>query len=303
MNWQRASVSVCLLSVLIPLAAQAEQFDRPVLASYVQGHAKIVTLVAAGPSGAPAGFTMQWMKFSDFLANGGHFYDVANDLQSEARFTGTPTLNTWDGQLSSFTLGPSAIAAVEIGDLYDETGVTTTATAELELLTATPYIFRARAIGDGVVDTSEVERVHRGHGAESELHVHLGILEEPSRGLAGDVAHAGNRFLQPGGAAFDSESVRWRQRPRDPRAPTHHDVAQPGPGSRRLGRDATIAAAHAIIRSLVPPPVRSDSPSRASTSALTQTLDDYNNGVIGPGHCGEVSVDASSWSSIKSSYR
>jgi len=142
-----------VFAILTPIAALSAPLDTPTLESHVQGHEKIVGDVIAGPSGAPTGFTMQWMKFSDFLANGGHFFDASandpSDLQSEAKFTGVPTLNTWGGTLTSFTLEPSATAAVEIGDLFDETGVATDASAELELLTATPYILRVRANGAG----------------------------------------------------------------------------------------------------------------------------------------------------------
>jgi hypothetical protein len=50
---------------------------------------------------------------------------------------------------------------------------------------------------------------------------------------------------------------------------------------------ATITAADTLIGSLVIPPVGSDYLSPAATGALTTALDDYNNGVTGPGHCPE----------------
>jgi len=48
---------------------------------------------------------------------------------------------------------------------------------------------------------------------------------------------------------------------------------------------ATIAAADALIGALVVPPVGGGSLAPATTGALTTLLDDYNNGIIGPGHC------------------
>jgi hypothetical protein len=48
---------------------------------------------------------------------------------------------------------------------------------------------------------------------------------------------------------------------------------------------ASIAAADAAIGALVIPPVGSGSLSPSSVSALVDALDDYNNGVTGPGHC------------------
>jgi hypothetical protein len=47
----------------------------------------------------------------------------------------------------------------------------------------------------------------------------------------------------------------------------------------------TIASADALIGSKLIPPVGADFVSPSATDALTQTLDDYNNGLIGPGHC------------------
>ena len=49
-----------------------------------------------------------------------------------------------------------------------------------------------------------------------------------------------------------------------------------------------IAQADALIGSKVVPPVGTASVSTASTSSLVQTLDDYNSGKTGPGHCGDV---------------
>jgi hypothetical protein len=46
-----------------------------------------------------------------------------------------------------------------------------------------------------------------------------------------------------------------------------------------------IAAADALIGSLVVPPVGSGSLAPAATSALVQALDNYNSGVTGPGAC------------------
>ena len=50
---------------------------------------------------------------------------------------------------------------------------------------------------------------------------------------------------------------------------------------------STIAAADALIGSLVVPPAGSGFLAPATTSALTSALDDYNNGVTGPGHCAD----------------
>lgn len=51
---------------------------------------------------------------------------------------------------------------------------------------------------------------------------------------------------------------------------------------------ATITAANALIGALIVPPVGSGFLAPSATSALTQALEQYNEGVTGPGHCDEL---------------
>jgi hypothetical protein len=64
-----------------------------------------------------------------------------------------------------------------------------------------------------------------------------------------------------------------------------------------------VASADAIIGGLVCPSIGSGSLSASSTNSLTNTLDDWNNGVTGPGHCGTTPVRESTWGRIKAMYR
>ena len=304
MKLMRPLIILSCVAVLSAVAADAAQLDRPTLGSYVQGHAKVVTIVVAGPSGAPAGFTIQWMRFSDFRANGNRFHDEAHPDQAEASFEGVPTLNTWGGLLTTFALEPSAAAAVEIGDLFDETGVSKNATAATELAKETTYIFRARANADGVneasdwsnhflVDTGQnvnctftqgywkthpdawpVDSLMLGTVMYSQAQL-LSILHQPAQGnglviLAHQLIAV---LLNIANGADDT------------------DVAM------------AVTAAQALIGGLVVPPVGSGYLAPSSTSSLTQTLDDYNNGIIGPGHCGTVGVEPTTWSRTKGAWR
>jgi len=67
--------------------------------------------------------------------------------------------------------------------------------------------------------------------------------------------------------------------------------------------NATIAAADALIGGLIPPPVGSDSLAPSTVNALASTLDDYNNGLIGPGHCADTPTHPVTWGQVKSTYR
>jgi len=293
---------LALLLFTLPAVAAAAAYDAPLMASYVQGHAKVVAIVIAGPSGAPAGFTIQWMKYSDYFANGNQWFDLPNAMQAEASFTGVPTLNTWDGTLTSFSVPPGGVAAVEVGDLFDETGVDVTTTLD-ELATSTKYIFRSFANGDAggdrsawsnnyLIDTSVNANCTYTQGfwkthpdawsasltlgtvtySQAEL---LDILNEPAHGNG--LVILAHQLIAT--------------------------ILNANQGADVTDIQAAIDAAHALIGSLVIPPIGSDSLPSTSASALTQTLDDYNNGIIGPGHCGAVSVKENTWGGTKADFR
>ena len=101
----------------LPLVAFAETLPTPTVRVVDTGFSKVVLEIDPGPLGAPGGFTVQWLKQTEYQANGQRFYPSANAIQQEAVFTGQPTLNTWGGALQSFVLGPNEKARVEIGDL------------------------------------------------------------------------------------------------------------------------------------------------------------------------------------------
>lgn len=102
--------------------------------------------VTAGPSGAPNGFTVDWMLASVFDQFGGWPTAPADPNLHSATFMGTPTLNTVDGT-RTFLLAPLGSATVQLGDLFDETGFLAAATVE-EMKSGTEYVFRVRADGD-----------------------------------------------------------------------------------------------------------------------------------------------------------
>jgi hypothetical protein len=57
------------------------------------------------------------------------------------------------------------------------------------------------------------------------------------------------------------------------------------------------------VASLVIPPIGAGYLHPSAASSLAQVLDDYNNGIIGPGHCGTVSVEPESWGAVKAAHR
>jgi len=78
--------------------------------------------VKAGGSGAPAGFTLQWMSLSDWEANGGAWFSSDDPRLCKMSFSGQPSFS--GNSTSRWELGANEERIVHIGDLlYDETGV------------------------------------------------------------------------------------------------------------------------------------------------------------------------------------
>jgi len=66
---------------------------------------------------------------------------------------------------------------------------------------------------------------------------------------------------------------------------------------------ATIANADALIGGQVCPPIGSGSVGNQPAIDYANTLDDFNNGLIGPGHCAVVPATSKTWGSVKAQYR
>ncbi len=134
---------VFAVAALLGVAAPARaQYDAPSLVVNRTGFFRIDLDVHAGVSGAPEGFVVQWMKKSDFQAWGWPSGEYSSHNQA-CDFTGTPTLNM-DARSTTFDLATSGAIQVQMGDLFDETGVTST---YVDNLVGGTYVFRAWAKG------------------------------------------------------------------------------------------------------------------------------------------------------------
>lgn len=285
---------------MLPATAQA-QYDPPALSAGVLARAGIELHLTAGASGAPTGFTVWWMKQSDFEANGSQWYPGGDPVQMEACYTGVPTLHTMDGTLSSFVLSPSQNVDIEIGDIFNETGLTTNSPVELE--PGVTYVFCSFANAGSLLAqsaySSTITATTNPHGvciftigywknhpaAWPVMSLTLGTVSYTQAQLLAILATpaAGNGLL-----ILAHQLIA-----------TKLNIANGGDPAVII---ATVTAADALIGSLVIPPVGSGYLTPASASALTQVLDNYNNGIIGSESC-LTSTQSSTWGRIKSLYR
>ena len=143
--FMRGILTVSFLTLALAGSAFAQALDTPSLTQEGGGFFRIDVDVQAGASGAPNGFVIQWMKKSDFLAFGWPA-DEYDTRAAYCDFIGVPTLNT-DSRSGSYQLGSSGVIRIQMGDLFDETGVNG---SYLDQVIPGDYAFRVWAEGDGV---------------------------------------------------------------------------------------------------------------------------------------------------------
>jgi len=295
-------LAALIVGMVLAGPAAAQSLDTPMVNALQSKPSSVRLMVSAGSSGAPAGFEVQWITRSEFDALGGFPADGVATTLVEGAFTGVPTFNT-EGTASNYMLAPSEGIEVELGQLFDETGVQAGDTDELT--PATEYVVRVRAQGTGVADASAYTEA-------------LGVSSAP---MAANCTYTiGYWKTHP--EAWPATSLTL--------GTVNYTMAellailnQPAGGNKLLilahqliaaklnlinGADpsaaaATIAAADALIGSLLPPPIGSDTLPTSPAVDYANLLDDFNNGIIGPGHCGTTPTSAATWGQMKALYR
>ena len=127
---------------LMSTSAAAQRGGKPKLSTPVLSCASstentIELQVCAGTTGAPAGFSVQWMTCADYEANGNVWYDSDDSRLCKASFSGNANGTRWN-------LAAGECADVVIGGLNDaDPGVSFTCNDPLACETC--YVFRAFA--------------------------------------------------------------------------------------------------------------------------------------------------------------
>lgn len=299
-NRYRLMIGAALLT-LAAATSFAANVDTPAIATGMSGHAKQAITVTAGPSGLPNGFSVWWMDQSAFMANGGAWPTEEIFGMGAADFTGQPTLNTFGGQYTTFQLAPNQTIVIEIGDLMQETGV---AGSTEELDYGRSYVFTAFGLDENGNAASDLSVTVSGTTTNStnctytqgywKNHEELWPVASLMLGSVLYSAAQADAILGTPVAGNGLVSL------------AHQLIAAKlnvANGADPTAAAAAIAAADALIGALIVPPVGGGYLNPSLTSSLIQTLDDYNNGVIGPGHCGSVPARETTWGGIKALYR
>jgi len=293
-------LGLCALAAFAPLAHAQATYDTPTIVNKRSGLYRIDFDVTAGTSGTPNGFVVQWMRRDDFLLYGWPA-DEYGPYSNSCDFTGTPWLTT-EGTSPSYQLGAGQRIEIQMGDLYDESGVYGT---YLDPIDPGYYVFRVWAEGDAskgasapsqavFANTSKPEctqgfwKNHPEVWPPSCLPMTLGTVSYTQAQLLAIFAEpvGGNGLI----------------------ALAHQLIAaklNACNGSFMGNIQTSINSADALIGGLVVPPVGGGSLSTGSTSSLTNSLDDFNNGIIVGVHAcpGAVPARTSTWSRVKQLYR
>jgi hypothetical protein len=287
-------------SMLVGGPVAAQSLDIPVVSPIQSKPGSVRLMVNAGASGAPAGFTVERMSKLEYDAVGG--FDAAGANVVRGSFTGVPTFNI-EGTADAYALPAGQAIEVELGQLFDETGVVATSTEELA--PATEYVIRIRANAAAGSDPSAFSdaMVVRSAPLAANCTFTIGYWknhteEWPVFGLTlGTVSYTAAELLsilnQP---AQGNKLVIL----------AHQLIAAKlnlANGADPSASAATLALADPLIGGLVCPPIGSDDLPAEPATTYANLLDDYNNGLIGPGHCGTTPVTPTTWGTIKANYR
>jgi len=297
MKYRYILATIVALAVLTGLsfAVPKPPLSPPTITCGTSTGSSINITVTAGAQGAPAGFTVQWLTLAEYNANG-----WGSTLLCDASFSGQPTC-------SQYNLAPNATVTVQIGDnLFDQCGQSSNC-ASLPLQCGTTYVFRAFAHANSQYNRSpftsnlQCSTLACGGGGCTFTQGYWKTHGPTDDCLNGNNTNQWPASVVANGLLLGTNPVPYTA---DDLCSIFNTPAQ-GNGLVALahqliaaelnianGADSstiqsTIDAANALIGGLVIPPVGGDTLPTSATSALTNTLDNYNSGLTGPGHCPE----------------
>lgn len=301
------AIAALMISGTIGRAAGPKaKLDKLTLSCDSSTPTSITIRVTAGPSGAPAGFSIQWMKLSDFQANN-NMWPSDSDCPLDANGNPTCPVSFCKASLSgvpgcsSYNLASNQSITVQIGDnLFDDCGASSTCASD-PLECNTQYVFRAFAhnVPGGLArsdfSANQVCSTAPCGGGDHNCTLTQGYWK--THGPVGCVE--GNNTntwattsLTLGNHVYtDAELCSILNQPAAGNGLltlAHQLIAAKlniAAGADGSSVSAAIAAADALIGDLVIPPVGTDSLSTAATASLVTTLTNFNEGTTGPGHC------------------
>lgn len=266
------------------------KLDTLILSVDSKTNTSITIQVCAGVTGAPAGFSLQWMTKAAFEANNSIWPSSDDPALCKGSFSG-------NANLSRYTLGTQECVSVNVGEFLFDNGASTNCVNALTC--GTEYVFRAFAHASGPYFKSDFT---------GNLFASTAPCDSvPPPSCTYTQGYWGTHGPDPNG----NNSNEWpvisltlgSADYTDLQLQSILDTSASGNGLIALthqliaakfnianGADATaiasaIADADALIGNLVVPPIGEGFLAPKYTSELTSALTSYNEGATGPGHC------------------
>lgn len=283
-------------------AQKKTKLDAPIVSCAGSTGGSIDLQVCAGASGAPAGFSIQWMTLADY-----NQYGWPADSSCPPDADGNPTCGgsfckaSFSGNASGsrYNLAAGECVTVRIGDLLFDNGTSTD--CPVALACGTEYVFRAFAHANSKLNRSDFT-------------ANINCVTEPCAPSDCTLTQGYWKTHGPEGCATGNNTNQWPVSSLSLGNVSYTDLElcsilnKPAAGNGLLtlahqliaaklnvangvtcdSAAAAIAAADALIGNKVVPPVGTDTLSNASVSALVTALNNFNNGSGGDGcagHC------------------
>lgn len=255
----------------------------PGLSVVVATQTTIDVQLCAGNTGAPAGFSLQWMTAA---AHGVSGWNDADPDYCSAGFSGSPPLST-------FSLDPGECTTLTIGNLDPAlVGLSFAEGCNDPLTCDTIYVFRAFAHASSEYKKSPFTADVVG----TTMSCNEGCTCSHGYWKTHDGAPNPNVWpvssLTLGKTAYSQGKLSsiLDQPPKGNGLVSlaHQLIAAKlniASGASAAAISSTVASADALIGSLLVPPAGNGSLAPADTGTLTSALASYNEGTTGPGHC------------------
>jgi hypothetical protein len=283
-----ALITMSTIALAKPAPTPKPTYSTPTISCFSSTPSSITVQVQAGATGAPAGFSIQWMKTTDLQALGGVW---PADGFCKASFSGVPGC-------SNYNLAPYSTITIQIGDnLFDACGASSENCAQIPLDCATQYSFRAFAHATSVANRSAFSATT--------------TCTTESCTSDGGCTYTQGFWATHGPIPVGNNENLWPVTSLDLGSVTYTDLQllsifnTPASGNGLLtlthqliaaklnianGADpsaiqGTINAADTLIDGSVIPPNGSGFLAPGDTSTLVQALKQYNEGTTCPGHC------------------
>jgi hypothetical protein len=255
--------------------------------------------VCAGDTGAPAGFSLQWITAVAFAAGPDRIPGTADDNTWPASDSSALCKASFSGNanLSRYNLGPNECVTVSLGEFLFDNGASTNCADAL--VCGTDYVFRAFAHANSTLQRSEFTANRICSTLSCDPGDPGGCTLTQGYWKTHGPIPTGNNVNEWDVTSLTIGTVSYT----DLQLQSIFNTPASGNGLISLahqliaaklnianGADGSsvagaIASADALIGGLVIPPVGAGSLPASATSALTNTLASYNEGLIGPGHC------------------